>query len=221
MEQPEGTLAPANAERILSPHAAELLLWGGVLVILGYFLYYEAPNGLRILPHARLGRMLLLLGGSFAYGSLRRSRLTRYAVLLLALCALQAALMAGEWVVHVHRFETGRLLAPEMVARFRSMALGTDLAIVFSLLLVLHGAGRASRLGFALGTAFFPAASIALLAGPFVLGDSFWTAANAWPASVAAQRPAMALQIALAVFSMIVLIKVYRLTHGRTGTAAG
>lgn len=222
MGQPEGTRAPAAAERILSPHAAELLLWGGVLVILGYFLYYQPEERLRIAPHARLGRVLLLLGGAFAYGSLRRSRLSGRAALLLAVCVLQALLMATAWVVYVYHFEGGRLPVPAaLLARFRSVTLGCDLAVIFALLLLLHGAGRASKLGFALGVLFFPIASLALLAAPFVLGDPFWQAALNWPASEAAQRPAMALEIAPAVFSLIVLVKVYRLTHPRAGTAAG
>lgn len=221
MGQPEGTRAPATVERILSPHAAELLLWGGVLVILGYFLYYQPEERLRIAPHARLGRMLLLVGGAFAYGSLRGSRLSGRAALLLALCVLQALLMAGAWVVYVFHIDGGRLLVPAMLARFRSVTLGCDLAVIFALLLLLHGAGRASKLGFALGLLFFPIASLVLLAAPFVLGDPFWQAALGWPASEAAQRPAMALEIVPAVFSLIVLVKVYRLTHPRAGATAG
>jgi hypothetical protein len=213
--QPEEAQAPAIAERVLSPHAVELLFWGGVLVILGYFLYL--PGGLHIAPWARLGRMLLLLGGAFTYGSLRRTPLARLAAFLLALCVLQALLMAGAWVVYVFHVGAGRLLVPTMVARFRCATLGLDLA----LLLLLHGAGRASRLGFALGAAFFPVASLALLAAPFVLGEPFWQNAVKWYAGEAAQSPAMALQIALTVFALIVLIKLYRLTHGPAGAATG
>ena len=222
MEQPQETQAPVNAGRILSPHAAELLFWGGVLVILGYFLYYQPPQTLmRIAPHARLGRMLLLLGGAFAYGSLHNSRLARPAAVLLTLCVLQAALMAGAWVVYVFHIDGGRLMVPAMIARFHSVTLGLDLAVVFALLLLLHGAGRASRLGFGLGVAFFPAASLALLAAPLVLGDAFWRTALDWPSSEAAQRPAMALEIAPAIFSLIVLIKIYRLTHGTARPGPG
>ena len=219
MEQPPAPQPPASSGQILSPHAVELLFWGGVLVILGYLFHYQPEHGLRIAPHARLGRMLLLVGGAFAYGSLRDNRLLNQAVLLLALCILQALLMAGGWVAFTFDIDPDSLLVPAMVARGRSVALGVDLAILFALLLLLRKAGRASRPGFILGATFFGSTSALALVAPLVMPDAFWRAVPGWPASAAAQSPAMGLQVSLAVFSLIVLIKLYRLTHGRPRAA--
>jgi hypothetical protein len=209
----------ANSDRLLSPNAVELLFWGGVLVILGYLFHYQPEGGehvaLRIAPHARLGRMLLLVGGAYAYGSLRDNRLLPQAVFLLALCILQVLLMAAGWVLVTFDISPDDLLQPAMVARGRSVALGVDLAIILALLLLLRRAGRASRPGFILGASFFGSASALSLVAPLVLPDRFWLAVPDWPASVAAQSPAMGLQVSLAVFSLIVLIKLYRLVHSR------
>lgn len=218
MAQPSPPQPPTDSGQILSSHAVELLFWGGVLVILGYLFHYQPEGGqhvaLRIAPHARLGRMLLLVGGAFAYGSLRDNRLLPQAVFLLALCVLQALLMLGGWIIFTFDVDAGQLLTAAMVARGRSVALGVDLAILFALLLLLRKARRASRAGFILGATFFGSASAFSLVAPLVLPDAIWRRVPGWPTSVAAQSPAMALQVALAVFSLIVLIKLYRLAHG-------
>jgi len=215
VEQPEAAPRPADADQILSSHAVELLFWGGVLVILGYLFHYQPEHGLRIAPHARLGRMLLLVGGAFAYGSLRDNRLLPQAVFLLALCILQALMMLGGWVIFTFDIDADWLLMPAMVARGRSVALGVDLAIILALLMLLRKAGRASRPGFILGASFFGSASAIALVSTLVLPDRFWRAVPTWPVSATAERPAMGLQVALAVFSLIVLIKLYRLAHSR------
>jgi hypothetical protein len=219
LEQAQPVAGTGGTDQILPSHAVELLFWGGVLVILGYLLHYQPEHGLRIAPHARLGRMLLLVGGAFAYGSLRDNRLLPQAVFLLALCILQALLMAGGWVVYTFDIDADRLLLPAMVARGRSIALGVDLGMVFALLLLLRKAGRASRPGFILGATFFGSACAIALVAPLVLPDRFWLAVPGWPAGVAAQSPAMGLQVSLAVFSLIVLIKLYRLAHRRPRAA--
>jgi len=213
LEQPNETQAPAEPGQLLSAHAVELLFWGGVLVALGYLFYYQPTEGLRIAPHARLGRMLLLVGGAFAYGSLRGTRLAPQGALLLALCILQALMMAVGWLVYAFGANAGRFFAPQVVARARSLALGVDLAAVFALLVLLRKAGRASRMGFFLGAVFFISSAVVCLVAPVLLSDSFWLAVLDWPASEAAERPAGAVQVALVVFSLIVLIKTYRLAH--------
>ncbi len=219
MSEPSPPQLPVESAQILPAHAVELLVWGGVLVILGYLFHYQPEEGLRIAPHARLGRMLLLVGGAFAYGALRDNRVLPQAVFLLALCILQALMMLGGWIIFTFDIDPDRLLSAATVARGRSVAFGVDLAIVFALLLLLRKAGRASRAGFILGTVFFGSVSVLSLVAPLVLPDRFWRAVPGWPQSVAAQSPAMALQVGLAVFSLIVLIKLYRLAHRRLRAA--
>ena len=97
MGQSEDLPSEAGPDYTVSRAAVEILFWGGVLVLLGHLLSpwpsaqlrmanelpRIAPEALPILFQARLGRVLVLVGGAFLYGSLRGWALKPQALLLL------------------------------------------------------------------------------------------------------------------------------------------
>jgi hypothetical protein len=202
--------------------AVELIFWGGVLVVLGHLIFYPPPElqpdgvmTVRVAPHGRLGRVLLVVGGAFLYGSLTGRRLRLQALILLVLSALQALFMGAVRALYI--FESARvtLFTPGMVARAWSLELGLDFAILVALLMLLREARLVSRGLFWVGPLFWLTLALAALFAPILLPEAFWQKIFVWSESESASGVLSVVGPALAVLAFILLVKMRRLLHGQ------
>jgi hypothetical protein len=189
----------------------ELFFWGAVLVLLGHVLSYRLADALRMAPHARLGRMLVLIGACFLHGGFSRTRLARWSAVFVSVCAAQFAFMVVAWAgLHVGLF--GRsIIRPDIVARVRSLEIALDLAVLVALVQLLGAGGVISRAGHRLGLVFYGSLAGAALVAPAALGRDFWLWLHAYLGSDSAEPAIVVGQVTVIVLTLIVVIRAHRL----------
>jgi hypothetical protein len=198
----------------LTRSAVDILFWGGIMVLLGHLIYVGHAGELHIAPHGRLGRMLLLVGGCMVYGCLLRSRLRSYAMVLMILCILQAALMAGGLAVYISGLVSPRVQDADVVMRAKSIEFGLDFAILLTLVTLLRAAGRSSRLGYLIGLLFYGILTLLCVLAPLWLPKPFWERLPQMLATTHAEAALMAAKVILTVAAIIALVKTRRLLLG-------
>jgi hypothetical protein len=189
----------------------ELFFWGAVLVVLGHVLSYRPPEAMRVAPHARLGRMLVLIGACFVHGGLSNTRLARWSAVFACVCGAQFVLTIVAWAgFHFGLF--GEIVArPAAIMRVQSLEIAFDLAVLVALVQLLGAGGVISRAGHRLGLVFYGSLSLTALAAPAVLGRQFWLHVHTYLSSETSQPPLAAGRVIVIVLTLVVLIRAHRL----------